>query len=176
MFVFLCLLQAIATAKCPSYEFNLDGLRCCQKCLPGSGVIAPCTPDNNTACEPCIHGQTYSTHHNHIDLCEPCTVCAEHSHPQRACNVTHDTLCECDRNYFFDHSVQNCQLCDLCPLGHGALRLCGSYQNTRCHRCPNGTFSDRRSGQGCRVCRVCGPHQIVLQRCSSVQNTVCVGE
>ena len=153
----------------------MDGTRCCRKCPPGTGVSSPCTTGNDTICTPCITGDSFSGISSHTTPCQPCSLCQARKNPVQACNVTMDTICECDWNYFWSETHRKCTLCDLCPVGHGAWQSCGSNHNTRCRRCPVGTFSDRRSLAACRPCRVCSANQIRLQQCNFRENTVCVG-
>lgn len=161
--------------RCGPHEDHLNGKRCCTLCPPGLGVITPCSPDNNTVCQACIAGKTFSPYYSHIDICRPCRQCQVHSHMTHVCNVTHDTVCQCDWNYFYDVVTRTCQPCSVCLAGFGILRACNRTENTECIQCPPGTFSDHMTALGgCVVCRICGTHQVSLQACSYQQNTVCV--
>ncbi len=58
----------------------------------------------------------------------------------------------------------------------GAVCAClHRSQNSRCHRCSDGTFSERKSLEPCRPCRICGLNELVLQPCTYKQDTICVG-
>ena len=168
--------QMCAALNCGQHEHSLNGQKCCQQCGPGTGVHAPCTPANNTICHPCRMGESYSEDWSHIETCRPCRICPHYSHTKHMCNLTHDTICECDKNYYFETNVGGCRPCESCPMGYGVKRQCNSTVNTVCWQCPAGTYSDRRSNQGCRVCTLCGANQLMLQMCNSMQDTVCVGE
>ena len=175
--VCVCLQMCVGVFECGPHEDHLNGKRCCTLCPPGLGVITPCSPDNNTVCQPCVDGKTFSPGYSHIDICRPCRPCQMHSHMTYDCNVTHNTACQCDWNYFLDAVTQACRPCSTCPLGFGVRHMCNATHDTQCTHCPPGTYSDLMTSRGgCVVCRVCATHQVSLQACSYRQNTVCVGE
>ena len=172
---FICTFQ-VAGLTCKEDEHNFNNQRCCRKCPPGEGVVSPCSLTNNTVCEPCTAGVTFSDTLSHQDVCKSCSKCDSVTHVHRTCNVTENTACECNANYFYNVTSEECVACAGCPLGFGASNVCTHHVNTRCRACPNGTFSDRRDHAGCVVCRVCRPGQLLLQSCSTMQNTVCLGK
>ena len=162
--------------ECGPHEDHLNSKRCCTLCPPGSGVITPCSPDNNTVCEPCVADGTFSSDYSHIDTCRPCHQCQAYSHMTHACNTTHDTQCECDWNYFYHTPTRTCRPCTRCAPGSGVWRACNGSADTECTQCPPGTFSDHMTARGgCVVCRICAIYQMPLQACSYRQNTVCIG-
>ena len=161
---------------CSDKSFNLDEKRCCTKCVPGTGVITSCSYKNDTRCSRCVDGLSYSSVNSHTEQCLMCTKCAENAHEKITCNITHNAVCECDSGFYFDQAEAECKLCELCPPGSGASRMCSNDFNTKCHLCPNGTYSDTNSGDGCIVCTLCSASQVMLQSCSTKQNTVCLGE
>ena len=162
---------------CGSDQYNLDGKKCCTKCPPGSGVVTQCDKSSqNTRCKPCVYSQTYSPTLSHTDGCLRCSKCPNNARPIRSCNVTHDTVCQCRENYFYDQVTRTCRPCSHCPVGWGAKQMCTGTQDTKCKECPAGTYSDRSSLEGCKVCRTCNSNQVQLQGCNHAQDTVCVGK
>ncbi|ELU12391.1 hypothetical protein CAPTEDRAFT_227322 [Capitella teleta] len=160
---------------CPAGEHAVNSLqRCCTQCPVGKGVREACTATNDTVCEACAFGETFSGEKSHRQRCEPCALCPEYSYIKRVCNSTHNTVCLCDQNYFYDTVSRRCRHCDLCPEGFGVRRQCTSQNNTMCLTCLPGTYSERRSKNRCRPCRVCKANQVMLNTCTSKQNTVCV--
>lgn len=157
----------------PNQQTN--GQRCCSLCPPGEGATEACTLANDTLCRPCHHGRSYSASSSHTEPCRACTSCPEFSRVITPCNLTHDTICECETGSFFDALVKNCRACDACHVGYGVKRPCGRLQNTVCGKCPDGSYSDRRSSSFCLRCSTCGPNEVTLQPCTAVQNTICVG-
>ena len=108
-------------------------------------------------------------------VCHPCTSeCPNNSHISLPCRTDHDTQCACDNGYFLDNLRGSCQTCTGCPIGHGVLLDCTATRNTRCYRCPAGTFSDRSGFDRCVTCGVCGSDSIAMQQCTSYQDTVCI--
>ncbi|XP_064646883.1 tumor necrosis factor receptor superfamily member 16-like [Lineus longissimus] len=160
---------------CPDKEYNLEETRCCTKCLPGSGVRKDCTFDNNTYCEPCINERTYSPHTSHTERCRQCRQCGPDAILRRTCNTTHDTICECNQDYYFNESAGECKKCDKCEKGTGVTKICSKNMNTQCSVCKNGTFSDFTSATlGCIPCSACKRDETMIQGCIASQNTLCL--
>ncbi|KAK2142482.1 hypothetical protein LSH36_950g00048 [Paralvinella palmiformis] len=163
-----------AELRCGRYEHSLNGQRCCRECPPGEGVLRPCSIYNDTVCQPCTFGESYSTVYSHVETCHPCSICPEYAHMIQPCNMTHDTMCECDRNYYFDGLSSRCRPCQVCPMEYGVRRQCNLTHDTVCVRCPEGFYSDRLGMERCKRCGRCGRGQVMLQHCSPGQNTICI--
>lgn len=149
---------------------------CCSKCGPGYGVKNLCSKQNDTNCEGCEEGVTFSTSWSYDEECLPCSTCIKNAHVVQACNSTHDVVCECNPNFFYDPESDMCKLCEPCVPGFGASRHCNSMENTICEECPNATFSDVLSPTAdCLPCSVCQEDQVMLQACSAKQDTICLG-
>lgn len=161
----------------------------CSECPAGHGAAGPC---NVTAvagaevggCEPCVPGSTFNDGVSGDGrTCRTCRTCPPHSVVKRSCNATHDTECECARDYYAQvlaadggpadegshavrHSIHRhsrrhpamdqpteCRPCELCQHGWGAARACSATQNTVCRKCPSGTYSSLLSAS--LGCSVC---------------------
>ncbi|XP_053404270.1 uncharacterized protein LOC123554275 [Mercenaria mercenaria] len=60
------------------------------KCGPGEGRAETGTPYEDTRCEPCREGVSFSDNSS-FDICKPCSVC--NATVSAKCTVTHDTVC-----------------------------------------------------------------------------------
>lgn len=182
----------------------------CSECPAGSGVTKACNNHHNdtatamedTQCEPCQAGSTFSDSASRHLACRTCRTCPPNSRVKRECNVTHDTECECDKDHYQElvammtttpeevetttpharhkhghqQAVLTCKPCDLCPHGYGAARACSATHNTVCRKCPTSTYSSvLSSSAGCSVCTVCRDDQVTLHECTPIQDTVCAG-
>ncbi|XP_074660809.1 tumor necrosis factor receptor superfamily member 16-like [Tubulanus polymorphus] len=177
---FLLIISVLVPAYgmiCEDTEYPLDNKVCCKTCQPGYGVVAECTyADGASECDLCVPGRTFSDRISHTK-CKPCTVCGANSHARHACNATHDAVCECNTDFFYDKDQNRCRLCEMCKEGQGASRPCKSSHNTKCAECPNGTFSDVMSGTlGCVPCSKCRSHEVMLKACTPSQDTICMGK
>ncbi|ESP01579.1 hypothetical protein LOTGIDRAFT_139556, partial [Lottia gigantea] len=148
--------------------------QCCSQCPIGSGVTSHCHSGNDTNCEPCVDGKTFSSNTSHTQVCSQCSECPKNSQVSSECNSTADTACVCDKDFFLAEDGE-CKLCDLCPAGWGASVSCTRTRNTACNQCTNGTFSKELSATSqCLVCSVCAPGAQMLQACSSTEDTICI--
>jgi len=158
-----------------SYDFN--GQRCCSKCSPGFGLDNDCSHGNDTKCASCLTGQTFSSDDWHIEKCQNCSECQKHSHVKKTCTLTHDTVCECNVDFFFNMVAKECLLCNFCPIGYGAIIPCNGLQNSVCYKCPNGTYSDVKSATlQCKRCTRCTSRQVEIQACRDTDDTICYGK
>ena len=161
---------------CTEREERVGDL-CCSRCPPGFGVTQTCKNRTNTVCSPCVHGKTFNPIHSHLDNCRRCSTCSPNSGMRVPCNATHDTLCQCNRGYYWDPKLAECKQCSLCPHGWGASKPCTPDHNARCHKCPEGTYSGVLSAtQTCIKCTPCRAHERMLQECTAIQDTVCTGK
>ena len=180
---------------------------CCRICAAGTGAIGACvsrasaTGDNSNSdndvpvtisnynnngsmervvvngCQQCLEGSTYSHGPSHDQPCRACSACPKNARTVSTCNVTHDTVCECEPGLFYlSQRSGQCELCDLCPVGWGASTPCGAG-NTVCRKCQNGTYSDVLDATApCRPCSVCTEGQRMLQECTATQDTICLSK
>lgn len=155
-----------------AYDFN--GQRCCSKCSPGYGMVSDCSHGNDTQCRPCLEGKTFSAPDWHTGKCQNCSECKKHSHVKEPCTSSHDTICECDVDFFYSYLAKECLLCNLCPIGYGAIIPCSGLQNSVCLKCPIGTYSDVKSATSpCKYCTKCTSRQVEIQPCKDTDDTIC---
>ncbi|XP_071103435.1 tumor necrosis factor receptor superfamily member 16-like [Haliotis cracherodii] len=167
--------QVMVQCACEKDEYDLNGQQCCTRCPAGSGATQQCTVVNNTSCEQCAEGSTYSPHPSHSQPCLNCTKCPKDAFVKSQCNTTHDTVCECASEYFFSLDTGECKACEICPGGWGISVQCSLNQNSVCDSCPNGTFAREISfTEKCQPCTVCSSDQKMLQTCSPSQDTICL--
>ncbi|GAB6029473.1 hypothetical protein CHUAL_005227 [Chamberlinius hualienensis] len=112
--------------------------------------------------------------------CRPCTTCGPNSHVKKACDSKRDTLCECNRDFYYDDGdieIESnlCRPCNLCPHGWGAYQSCTHHRNSVCEKCEPGTYSSFLSStSACFPCSTCKRYQQIVHNCSSLHDTVCV--
>jgi len=184
MNLFLSVFQEIqALTTCAETEqlvkFNETVSNCCSTCNTGSGVTVECSFQNDTTCEQCTDGKTYSDVVSIEATCKTCATCDNNTylvlHP---CNTTHNTVCTCPDGYYFDPEADKCKLCDLCPAGWGAVRKCNGYDNTICAPCViNGSFSNKLDYYSlCEGCTTCVDPYFTLQECSTTEDAICMSK
>ncbi|XP_033101835.1 tumor necrosis factor receptor superfamily member 16-like [Anneissia japonica] len=173
LFIFSILSSVLGLPVCPNEKFLSNG-NCCENCAPGFGVLSPCDQDNNTICEACIPGNTFSASSSHEAVCEVCSPCSNNELVKHPCNTTHDTVCECKSNFYRSKDDLSCRQCDLCIKGWGALTPCSSEHNAKCVVCGNSTFSDKYSSvEGCQECTICPEGSRTISKCTWMKDTVC---
>lgn len=123
------------------------------------------------------HGPVCDQHHildPSTGKCRLCSGCSENAHVKRPCNASQDTVCECNRDFYWDGVKGQCKRCDLCPHGWGAMRSCSPHRNSACRKCLPGTYSSVLSATlACFPCTDCGSRRLVVQQCTQIQDTVC---
>ncbi|XP_069107978.1 tumor necrosis factor receptor superfamily member 16-like [Argopecten irradians] len=169
------IIPTVMSLNCSTDEFESNATDlCCRKCDPGFGLVNQCTRDNATECSPCVLGETFSLPSAHAQKCVPCTSCQMNEHVVTECNRTHDTVCECNIDFYYNLSKKSCQICDSCAKGFGALRPCTGTHNSVCMRCGNRTFSDKTSAISiCKPCSKCVGKQVETEACTPEQDTTC---
>jgi len=65
----------------------------CSTCPRGSGVAQACGPRNNTVCEACPAGVSFSEEARTYKPCTNCTRCQDNEVELRACQPNADTIC-----------------------------------------------------------------------------------
>ncbi|XP_022325103.2 tumor necrosis factor receptor superfamily member 16-like [Crassostrea virginica] len=175
--LFVCCMlikEVILYEDCTSNP-SADIAKCCSLCPPGQGEVTKCTNETDTQCRPCENGRTFSSPKYDTKTCMKCKTCAVLEREISACNATHDTVCGCPGDYYFDEMVEQCKQCDSCPYGSGAVVPCSTQSNSVCRKCENGTFSGRNSPtRPCTPCKVCGPSEIHIMACTDQQDTMCI--
>lgn len=179
----ICFQAMDVTDSCPDGGVQLivneTATKCCSTCKKGSGVVSECSLTNNTQCQQCIPGKSYSDVDSHDSPCKPCATCDNNTnfilHP---CNETMNTICGCPNGKYYDQETDRCKLCDLCPAGWGALRMCNKNHNTICTPCTvNVTFSHRMDYYSkCTPCSKCVDPYIALQDCSITEDAICMSK
>lgn len=154
------------------YEAKLS--RCCKICPAGQGVSLPCNEENDTVCNFCQEGKTFSLGPSHEETCQSCSICPENAKIRHQCNSTHNTKCECVRGFFIKPEANRCVQCKKCQPGEEAIRSCSPLHDTVCQACPNGFFSTASTPE-CRPCSQCGPNVTARFPCSSTHDTICEG-
>ena len=163
---------------------------CCTQCPAGYGVSQACNVtdgllNNDTQCEMCRAGVTYSDKASLDAPCRTCSVCPANSHVKRACNATHDTVCECDRDHYQELSVvslsvissgdvdvNDSSIGDANEIEVASRRKQRSPSSSR-HRHDDHQAGDKVLVMSCKACDLC-PHGWGAARpCSSQHNTVC---
>lgn len=155
------------TVEVPTYQHkdpNTGQILTCTRCPPGTHMSAHCTPTRDTLCVPCPE-EHFTQYWNFLPKCLYCSVfCVENQHVKEECTTKNNRVCECNDGYYWhaDFCIQHSE----CPSGHGVQKkgisyvwhmlsmflftteVCSTFvsagtvhSNTKCARCPRGTFS-----------------------------------
>ncbi|CAH2322732.1 tumor necrosis factor receptor superfamily member 1A-like [Pelobates cultripes] len=85
----------------------------CSQCVLSYGqiLISNCTRNRNTECG-CPHGQ-YQVKVADNFICQNCSQC-DNGKETIPCRGYSDTVCACKFGFYFDHSENKCQPCNMC--------------------------------------------------------------
>ncbi|XP_047453835.1 tumor necrosis factor receptor superfamily member 11B-like isoform X2 [Mugil cephalus] len=159
----------------PTYEHqdrSTGKILQCNKCPPGTHMVAHCTATSPTRCSPCGPDR-FTEQWNYLPMCLYCSnLCSENQEVEKECSPTSDRVCRCKEGFYasddfcFPHSE--------CGPGQGVLTK-GTLQNdTVCEHCPDGYFSNSSSTSDLCVKHLeCSSTQLVLLHGSAYHDTVC---
>ncbi|XP_064203295.1 tumor necrosis factor receptor superfamily member 16 [Anguilla rostrata] len=161
---------------CASGRFTDSG-DCCKLCPAGHGVAVGCGHEN-TQCQPCQKGLTFSASEG-LSPCRPCARCPLGIPEKAACGASQDTRCDCGEGFYLwreeNSTAGLCAPCSLCGPGQGVARACGPHSDTACQPCGPGTFSEeRRSAKPCQRCSACQENEVEIRPCQPNSNTLCM--
>ncbi|XP_070777875.1 tumor necrosis factor receptor superfamily member 6B [Enoplosus armatus] len=146
----------------------------CDRCPPGTYLSARCTSMLKSECSPCPPG-SFTELWNYIGKCLRCGVCGQNQVVKTACSADSDCQCECKRGYYYKKKYDMCLRHSACPPGQEVLTPGTPDEDTVCHVCPNGTYSDTVSAdQNCtehRSCDAAGQHLVL--KGSTWHDSVC---
>ncbi|XP_071356593.1 tumor necrosis factor receptor superfamily member 6B [Trachinotus anak] len=147
----------------------------CDRCPPGTYLRARCTSTHKSVCAPCPSG-SFTGLWNHISKCLRCGVCSHNQVVKTACTASSDCQCECKQGHYYKAEYELCVRHKECASGHGVLSRGTADEDTVCHVCPNGTFSDTVSAQhNCTQHKSCeAPGQQLVLRGSTWHDSVCM--
>ncbi|KAM4703774.1 tumor necrosis factor receptor superfamily member 3 [Rhinophrynus dorsalis] len=98
---------------------------------------------------------------------------------ERICGQTHQfrvrsrELCN-ETSHYYESSHGVC--CTKCPPGTFAFQRCNTKNDTQCHPCTNGTYTEKWNyANRCKTCRPCDSVTglIVQDNCSTTHQTIC---
>ncbi|CAB3988559.1 Tumor necrosis factor receptor superfamily member 16 [Paramuricea clavata] len=144
----------------------------CNKCPPGTFVLARCNKTAQTICEPCKDG-TFSADSSYEEKCVLCksAQCQPTMGLIRKCNGTVDNQCGCLKpNQFHHFSTDSCRVCPGCPPGEFPVRPCSG--ETICSRCRKNYFSNKTENYN-TMCIKCTRCRIYETMCTTTQDAVC---
>ncbi|XP_060948343.1 tumor necrosis factor receptor superfamily member 6B-like [Limanda limanda] len=146
----------------------------CEGCAPGTYLRARCTDTSRSECAPCAPG-SYTEIWNYIRKCLRCSTCGRYEVARTRCTAHSDTQCACKEGLYRPTQNHMCTRHRACASGEGVLSKGTSEQNTVCHVCSNGTFSDSVSAlQNCTAPKSCdGAGQHLLLRSAPWHDSVC---
>uniref|UniRef100_A0A8C5BQ69 TNFR-Cys domain-containing protein n=1 Tax=Gadus morhua TaxID=8049 RepID=A0A8C5BQ69_GADMO len=174
-----------ASPSCASDEYRAGQL-CCLACTRGYRVHRDCTATANTLCSKCPDG-TFKEGLSGQKQCSACTKCVRGQEVKKFCTPTSDTECEipdgffCSESFFMISSTksigkQHTLTCS--PTGYRVHRDCSATTNTKCTKCPDGTFKEGLSGQKqCSNCTECVRGTSILLNGNAPHATpICCGD
>ncbi|XP_047453742.1 tumor necrosis factor receptor superfamily member 6B-like isoform X2 [Mugil cephalus] len=164
---------ASAVDPVPTYEHqDRRKILQCNKCPPGTHMVAHCTATSPTQCSPC--GPDHFTElWNYLPKCLYCSnLCSENQEVEKECSPTSDRVCRCKEGFYaiddfcFPHSE--------CGPGQGVLTKGTLQKDTVCEYCLDGYFSNSSSASDlCVKHQECSSTQSVLLHGSVYHDTVC---
>ncbi|KAM7384847.1 hypothetical protein PAMA_011959 [Pampus argenteus] len=138
----------------------------CDRCPPGTFLRSGCTLTRRSQCAPCPEG-SFTELWNYIGKCLRCAVCGLNQVIKTPCTANRDCECECKHGYYYKDDI--CYRHSQCMTGQGVQTQGTPDEDTVCHVCPNGTYSNLVSAQQrCmqhRSCEAAGL-QLVLKGCT----------
>ncbi|MED6277993.1 hypothetical protein CHARACLAT_019188 [Characodon lateralis] len=123
---------------CADGTYTHDGKTCCL-CSAGQHLIGHCkTSTDNTQCEICQPGSTYSSHPNSKESCEPCTSCSHENanlEVEESCTIYRDTKCKCKKDHYCPSGTGTCTICQPCDKCDftGVKEPCSATSNAVCN-------------------------------------------
>ncbi|XP_069129719.1 uncharacterized protein [Argopecten irradians] len=159
---------------CPDLYYQSvisDGSRECKPCTPcrpGYRMKRKCTKFSDTHCDLCPRGQYAS---NNARRCRSCSNCDPESKYVHKCTDMDRAQCRCPRGTY--RRKGNCVPCSTCQSGFYVKSSCEQARDTKCKKCPEGTFSKMENMSVCSVCSGCRQGEMLLQRCKATSNDVC---
>ncbi|XP_029299267.1 tumor necrosis factor receptor superfamily member 6B-like isoform X2 [Cottoperca gobio] len=146
----------------------------CDRCPPGTYLRARCTSTAKSVCVPCPSG-SFTELWNSIAKCLRCGVCGHYEVVRTACSADSDLQCECNQGYYYKKSSGMCHRHRQCPSGQEVLTKGGADEDTTCHSCPIGTYSDTASAhQNCTQHKRCdAPELQLVLKGSTWHDSVC---
>ncbi|XP_072488488.1 tumor necrosis factor receptor superfamily member 5 isoform X1 [Notamacropus eugenii] len=129
--------------SCEANQYLVNGI-CCEKCSPGTKLVADCSEVTETQCEPCQEGEFQSSQ-NHDKYCHQHKYCDPNMHLkiQVEGSSEKDTICICTDD--FHCATPECESCNShspCPPGFGVKTAGTGSADTVCERCEKGFFSN----------------------------------
>ncbi|XP_052000684.1 tumor necrosis factor receptor superfamily member 11B-like [Xyrauchen texanus] len=146
MFALVAMLLAFGTdaltVEVPTYQHKDPGtgdMLTCTRCPPGTHMLSHCSPTQDTVCTRCPEDH-FTQFWNYLPKCLYCsTFCVENQYVHEECSPTNNRVCVCqDGHYWYaDFCIKHTE----CPSGYGVQKNGTVHSDTKCERCPRGTFS-----------------------------------
>ncbi|CAN9514004.1 unnamed protein product [Ophioblennius macclurei] len=159
----------------PKYEYEDPHTReilHCNRCPPGTHMVAHCTTTTQTECAPCA-SEYFTELWNYLPRCLYCHgFCTGNQEVERECSPTSDRLCRCKDGFY--SADEFCIPHEECEPGHGVHTKGSSKMNTVCEKCSEGFYSASTSAlDPCVKHEECASGQLTLLRGSVYHDTVC---
>uniref|UniRef100_A0A672G983 TNFR-Cys domain-containing protein n=1 Tax=Salarias fasciatus TaxID=181472 RepID=A0A672G983_SALFA len=166
---------ASAVDSIPKYEYKdpLTGKPLlCNRCPPGTHMVAHCTASTQTKCAPCAN-EYFTELWNYLPRCLYChSFCTGNQEVARECSPTSDRVCRCKQGFYSadDFCIPHTE----CGPGEGVLTRGSSKMDTVCEKCSEGFYSTSTSAlDSCIKQEECEAGQLTLLQGSVYQDTVC---
>ncbi|XP_043842107.1 tumor necrosis factor receptor superfamily member 5 isoform X2 [Dromiciops gliroides] len=129
--------------SCEKDHYSVNGL-CCKKCSPGTKLVADCSKDNETQCQPCQEGE-FQASWNYEKYCHLHRYCDINLHLkiQKEGSLEKDTICICtDGLHCTSPECESCSTHSPCQPGFGVKEKGTGTTDTLCESCQKGFFSN----------------------------------
>ncbi|XP_061574269.1 tumor necrosis factor receptor superfamily member 6B-like isoform X2 [Cololabis saira] len=159
----------------PTYEHqdpSTGETLACEKCPPGSHMVAHCTANTRTKCQPC-KSDHFTELWNYLPRCLYCNnFCSHTQEVETECSPVNNRVCRCVQGYYLmdDFCIRQSE----CGAGYGVQSKGTSKEDTVCEKCSDGFFSNSSSAvDSCVKHQECAGGELALLPGSNLHDTVC---
>ncbi|XP_034754110.1 tumor necrosis factor receptor superfamily member 6-like [Etheostoma cragini] len=121
--------------SCVDGTYEHEGKMCCL-CGAGLHLEEHCTMNLQIGkCKTCLE-ETYSSHPNNHESCEPCTSCSQPNanlEVDEPCTPARNTRCRCKKDHYCSSDIKTCKICYPCKVcAKGIKTACTANSDTVC--------------------------------------------
>ncbi|KAF1375646.1 hypothetical protein PFLUV_G00222350 [Perca fluviatilis] len=121
---------------CIDGSYDHEGRTCCL-CGAGLHLEEHCTANLQIGkCKTCPK-ETYSSHPNYQESCEPCTSCSQPNanlEVDEPCTPARNARCRCKKNHYCSSNIKPCIICNPCKVCDDGIKVaCTANSDTVCN-------------------------------------------
>ncbi|XP_032397614.1 tumor necrosis factor receptor superfamily member 6 [Etheostoma spectabile] len=121
--------------SCVDGTYEHEGKKCCL-CGAGLHLEEHCTVNLQIGkCKTCLK-ETYSSHPNNHESCEPCTSCSQPNanlEVDEPCTPARNARCRCKKDHYCSSDIKTCKICYPCKVCEKGIKVaCTANSDTVC--------------------------------------------